>query len=63
MMNSVSGEKGIQELEKEGTPMEYLKGDGDTTMIATLRSELGMSMKKIFDRNHVVKNIGKILYC
>lgn len=62
MMESVSGEKGVVELGNEGTPVEYLEGDGDTTLIARLRNNLNIEMKKRFDRNHVVKNVGKSLY-
>ncbi|XP_053385649.1 uncharacterized protein LOC128545990 [Mercenaria mercenaria] len=61
-MESVSGEKGVKELLEEGTPIEYLEGDGDNTLIARLKSNLNLTMKKRFDRNHVVKNIGKRLY-
>ncbi|XP_053404164.1 uncharacterized protein LOC123554354 isoform X1 [Mercenaria mercenaria] len=61
-MESVSGEKRVKELLEEGTPIEYLEGDGDNTLIARLKSNLNLTMKKRFDRNHVVKNIGKRLY-
>jgi hypothetical protein len=53
--------QGIKELIEEGTPVEYLEGDGDNTLIARLKTEMGLSLKKRFDRNHVVKNIGKSL--
>ncbi|XP_053389209.1 uncharacterized protein LOC123543364 isoform X2 [Mercenaria mercenaria] len=62
LMESTSGEQGVKELMKEGTPIEYLEGDGDTTLIARLRNNLNINMKKRFDRNHIVKNIGKNLY-
>ena len=62
MMESVSGEKGIKELLAEGTPVEYLEGDGDNTLIARLKSNMNLNMKKRFDKNHAVKNIGKNLY-
>lgn len=42
--------------------MEYLEGDGDNTLIANLRTELNINMKKRFDKNHVVKNFTKSLY-
>lgn len=62
LMESASGERGINELYKEGTPVEVIEGDGDNTMIARLKSKSNMNLKKKFDRNHVVKNIGKNLY-
>ncbi len=62
LMESTTGVQGVQELSSEGTPVEYLEGDGDNTLIARLRSELNITMKKRFDKNHVVKNIGKSLY-
>lgn len=62
LMESVSGVRGVQELGHEGTPVEYIEGDGDNTMLARLKNELNIDMKKRFDRNHVVKNIGKNLY-
>lgn len=58
-MESSTGLKGVKELIDEGTPVEYIEGDGDNTLIARLRSELNLEMKKRFDKNHVVKNIGK----
>lgn len=61
MMESVSGVKGVVELAKEGTPVEYIEGDGDNTLIARLRTNLNIEMKKRFDRNHIVKNVGKHL--
>ena len=62
LMESVSGTQGIKELIEEGTPVEYLEGDGDNTLVTRLKSELNLDMKKRFDRNHVVKNVGKKLY-
>lgn len=62
LMESVSGEKGVVQLAEEGTPVEYLEGDGDNTLIARLRNNRNIDMKKRFDRNHVVKNVGKRLY-
>eukprot|EP00105_Crassostrea_gigas_P044429 XP_019928577.1 PREDICTED: uncharacterized protein LOC109620466 [Crassostrea gigas] len=58
-MESSTGLKGVKELIDEGTPVEYIEGDGDNTLITRLRSELNLEMKKRFDKNHVVKNIGK----
>lgn len=63
LMESISGVSGEKELNENGTPVEILEGDKDNTMISSLRSELGINMKKCLDKNHVVKNIGKQLYC
>ena len=61
-MESGSGLQGVSELAKSGTPVEYIEGDGDNTLIARLKTNLNINMKKRFDRNHIVKNIGKRLY-
>lgn len=53
MMESTSGVLGDKELNESGTPVEYLEGDGDNTLIARLKSDLNISMKKRFDTNHV----------
>ncbi|XP_053392723.1 uncharacterized protein LOC123542269 isoform X2 [Mercenaria mercenaria] len=62
-MEATSGVKGVHELLEEGTPVEYLEGDGDNTLISKIKTNLGISMKKRFDKNHVVKNFTKSLYC
>lgn len=62
LMESTSGVTGVKEFLEEGTPIEYVEGDGDNTLISRLRSDLNINMKKRFDKNHVVKNIGKSLY-
>ena len=62
LMESVSGEKGVKELAAEGTPVEYLEGDGDNTLVARLKTNSNIDMKKRFDKNHIVKNIGKHMY-
>ena len=62
LMESISGEQGIKELIDEGTPIEYVEGDGDNTLIARVRNNMNINLKKRFDKNHVVKNIGKQLY-
>jgi len=61
MMESVSGEQGLDELTSDGIPVEYIIGDGDSTMMARVRNKYP-NLKKRFDKNHVVKNIGKSLY-
>ena len=62
MMESVSGELGVKQLAEEGTPVEYLEGDGDTTLISRLKVNSNVEIKKRFDKNHIVKNVGKRLY-
>ena len=54
-MESVSGKKDLKELAVEGTPEEYLEGDGDNTLIARLKTNSNIDMKKRFDKNHIVK--------
>jgi transcriptional regulatory protein LevR len=61
-MEATSGVKGVQELINEGTPIDYLEGDGDNTLISRLKTELNVEVKKRFDKNHVVKNFTKNLY-
>ncbi|KAH3868078.1 hypothetical protein DPMN_031215 [Dreissena polymorpha] len=61
-MEATSGVKGVKELSEQGTPVEYLEGDGDNTLISKLKSDLNVTMKKRFDKNHVVKNFTKSLY-
>lgn len=62
LMECKSGVHGIKELSDEGTPVEVLEGDGDTTMLAHIKTDLNRTLKKRDDRNHIVKNIGKNLY-
>ena len=62
LMECKSGVQGVKELAEEGTPIEVVEGDGDNTMLAHIKSDLNETLKKRFDRNHVVKNIGKHLY-
>lgn len=60
-MESMSGEQGLQELEQSGIPVEYIKGDGDSTLLSRMRSK-NKRIKKRYDKNHIIKNIGKHLY-
>jgi len=60
-MESVSGEQGLDEITNDGIPVEYIICDGDSTMMARVRNKYP-NLKKRFDKNHVVKNIGKSLY-
>lgn len=63
LMESACGVKGVKELPvyKKGFPVEFLEGDGDNTLVARLR-EQNIHVKKLYDKNHVVKNIGKSLF-
>jgi len=62
MMESVSGVQGVKMFAESGLPVEYIEGDGDNTTIARVHKDLNITLKKRFDRNHVVKNVGKSLY-
>ena len=62
LMESASAVKGVKDLIDEGTPVEIIEGDGDNTTIARVHKDLNISLKKRYDKNHVVKNIGKRLY-
>ncbi|XP_033763432.1 uncharacterized protein LOC117344711 [Pecten maximus] len=62
-MESAAGVQGIQQMSKDGTPVEVLEGDGDNTLIAKLRSDHGINMKKCLDKNHVIKNIDSLDFC
>ena len=58
MIESVSGEQGLDELHNSGIAVEYIEGDGDSTMMARVRNKYP-HLKKRYDKNHVVKNVGK----
>ena len=62
LMEPLSGVQGMKELIEEGTPVDIIEGDGDSSLIARLRQELKLKIKKRFDKNHIIKNIGKALY-
>lgn len=61
-MESATGLKGVKELINEGTPVEYIEGAEENTLIVRLESRLNFETKKRFNKNHVVKNIGKCLF-
>lgn len=44
------------------TGLQQKKGDGHTTMLAHIQTHLNSTLKKRYDRNHNVKNIGKNMY-
>ncbi|KAH3778820.1 hypothetical protein DPMN_180292 [Dreissena polymorpha] len=44
-MEATSGVKGVKELSEQGTPVEYLEGDGDNTLISKLKSDLYVQLK------------------
>lgn len=62
LMESSSGVQGIKELRDSGTPVDILEGDGDNTLVTRIKNDLGITVKKLLDKNHVIKNIGKRLY-
>ncbi len=62
MIEAKAGCKAIQELAAEGTPVEILEGDGDSTLISRLREHHNIKLKKKLDKNHVIKNIVKKLH-
>ena len=62
-IEGAAGVTGIKDLQNAGTPIEIIEGDGDYTTIARVRNELGISLKKKFDRNHIVKNFYKVTLC
>lgn len=54
---------GVKELAVQGTLIECIEGVGDNTLIARIKNELNISLKKKFDKNHVLKNIGIYMHC
>ena len=62
MMESVSGVEAIRQLKEDGIPIDVMEGDGDNTLVARLKAEGYGEIKKKYDRNHMVKNIGKQLH-
>lgn len=45
-MESTGGLMGVKELAAQGTPIECIEGVGDTTLIARIKNELNISLKK-----------------
>lgn len=62
MMESISGVLGVKELNKSGIFVEYLEGDRYNIFIVRFKIDLNIFMKKRFDRNYIVKNIGKSMF-
>lgn len=62
MMESTSGVQGVKEVNESGTPVEYLEGGRDNTLIARLKSDLNISMKKDLTEITLSKNIGKSMF-
>lgn len=46
LMESTGGLMGVKELAAQGTPIECIEGDGDTTLIARIKNELNISLKQ-----------------
>jgi hypothetical protein len=61
MIECNSGIQGVKELAKEGTPVDIIEGDGDCTLMSRLNKQ-GIHLKKKYDKNHMIKNIIKLLY-
>ncbi|VDI43935.1 Hypothetical predicted protein [Mytilus galloprovincialis] len=57
LMESQAGIEAVREMMEQGTPIKTIEGDGDNTLMARIRSELGVNIKKKLDKNHSVKNI------
>ncbi|CAG2192791.1 unnamed protein product [Mytilus edulis] len=62
LMESQAGMQAVKELLEQGTPVKTIEGDGDNTLIARLKSELNLTVKKRFDKNHTIKDIVSKLY-
>lgn len=56
-MECKSGVRGIKKLSDEGTPVEILEGDGNTTMLAHIKIDLNRTLKKRYDHNNIGKNL------
>lgn len=61
-IESASSVQGVREMAEQGTPVAVIEGDGDNTIMQRIREELNLHLTKKFDKNHVVKNIGKSLF-
>lgn len=46
LMESTGELMGVKELAAKGTPIECIEGDGDNTLIARIKTELNISLKK-----------------
>ena len=62
MMESEAGLQAVKEMAAQGTPIEIIEGDGDNTLISLAKNQLGISLTKKYDKNHVIKNIVKTFY-
>lgn len=63
LMESTGGIMGVKELTVQGTLIECIEGDGDNTLIARIKNKLNISLKKKFDKNHVLKKHRKKYIC
>ncbi|CAG2195904.1 unnamed protein product [Mytilus edulis] len=61
-MESQAGMQADKELLEQGTPVKTIEEDEDNTFIARLKSELNLTVKKRFDKNHTIKDIVSKLY-
>ena len=58
-MKSAVGLQAVKEMAVHGTPVQIINGDGDKSLIASAKNQLGISLAKTVDRNQSVKNIVK----
>lgn len=56
-MKRTVGLQAVKEMTVQGTPVQILDGDGDNSLIARAKNQLGISLTKNLDINHPVKNL------
>jgi hypothetical protein len=61
-MESQAGLQALKCMSGQGTPVQVIEGDGDNTVIARAKNELGVAITKKLDKNHCIKNIAKSFY-
>ena len=53
-MKSSVGLQAVKEMAVQGTPVQIIDDDGDKSLIASAKNQLGISLAKTVDRNHSV---------
>lgn len=53
---------GVKEFVVQGIFIECIEGVGDIILIVCIKNEFNIFLKKKFDKNYVLKNIGKSFY-
>ena len=61
-MESQAGLEALKSMSDQGTPVQVIEGDGDNTLIARAKNQLGVTITKKLDKNHCIKNIVKSFY-